>query len=150
MKNVWKGLTVGAFAGAAVGVMLDGLHRAGDASSRALHKAGDASARAASEVSARAKSGAIHLAEVVEEKIDDIDTDKMAKAAKKGIDHAIETGKEVAKSTQEQGKKALKQGQKSAKKGIDQAVETGKEVLETVVEGAGEAVDQTRKTLSRN
>lgn len=150
MKNVWKGLTVGAFAGAAVGVILDGMHKAGDASSRALHKAGDASARAASEVSARARSGASHLAEVVEEKIDDIDTDKMAKAAKKGIDHAVEAGKDVAKTTQEQGKKALKQGQKAAKKGLDHAVETGKEVLETVVDSAGEAVDQTKKAFSRN
>lgn len=139
MRNVWKGLTVGAFVGAAVGIILDG-----------LSKAGEVSARAASGASARARSGATHLAEAVEEKIDDIDTDKMAKAAKKSIDHAVETGKDVAESTRKQAKKTLKQGQKAAKKGLDQAVETGKEVVETVVEGVGEAADHTKKVFSRN
>lgn len=139
MKNVWKGLTVGAFAGAAVGIIVDG-----------LGKAGDASARAASEVSARAKSGAAHLAEIVEDKIDDIDTDKIKKNAKKGFDQAVETGKDVAKTTRVQGKKALKEGQKAVKKGVDHAVDMGKEVVEAVAEGAGDAVDHTKKVFNRS
>ena len=61
MKNVWKGLTVGAFAGAAVGVILDVLEGTG---------------RRAAAVSVRAtrgaKKGATHLADMVEEKIDEI------------------------------------------------------------------------------
>ena len=61
MKNVWKGLTVGAFAGAAVGVILDALEGTG---------------RRAAAVSARAtkgaKKGATHLADIVEEKIEEI------------------------------------------------------------------------------
>ena len=57
MKNVWKGLTVGALAGAAVGVILDALEGTG---------------RRAVEVSARAKAGASHLADIVEEKLEDL------------------------------------------------------------------------------
>lgn len=57
MKNVWKGLTVGAFAGAAVGVILDLFEGTG---------------RRAAAVSARATKGATHLADIVEEKIDEI------------------------------------------------------------------------------
>ena len=61
MKNVWKGLTVGAFAGAAVGVILDLFEGTG---------------RRAAAVSARAtkgaKKGATHLADIVEEKIDEL------------------------------------------------------------------------------
>lgn len=57
MKNVWKGLTVGAFAGAAVGVALDMLEGTG---------------RRAAEVSARAKTGATHLADLVEEKLEEL------------------------------------------------------------------------------
>lgn len=61
MKNVWKGLTVGAFAGAAVGVVLDVFEGTG---------------RRAAAVSARAtkgaKKGATHLADIVEEKIDEL------------------------------------------------------------------------------
>ena len=56
MKNVWKGLTVGAFAGAAVGVLVDGL---------------DAAGRRTGNASARAKSEAKHLVEVAEDKIHD-------------------------------------------------------------------------------
>lgn len=56
MKNVWKGLTVGAFAGAAVGVVLDAL---------------EGTRRRAAEVSARTKTGARHLADRVEAKVDE-------------------------------------------------------------------------------
>jgi hypothetical protein len=54
MKNVWKGLVVGAFAGAAVGVALDMIDRAG---------------RQAAVISRRAKTGAKHLASAVEDKV---------------------------------------------------------------------------------
>ena len=57
MKNVWKGLTVGALVGAAVGVVLDLL---------------EATGRGAAQVSARAKTGASHLAEIVEDKIEEL------------------------------------------------------------------------------
>lgn len=54
MKNVWKGLVVGAFTGAAVGIVLDALRGTG---------------RRAAEVSERTKTGARHLVDVIEEKI---------------------------------------------------------------------------------
>ena len=38
-KNVWKGLTVGAFAGAAVGIAVDALDRLGEGSHHAAEKA---------------------------------------------------------------------------------------------------------------
>lgn len=56
MKNVWKGLTVGAVVGAAIGIVLDAL---------------DATGRRATKAASRAKSGARHLADVIEEKIND-------------------------------------------------------------------------------
>jgi gas vesicle protein len=56
MKNVWKGLTVGAFAGAAVGIVLDAF---------------EGTRRRAADVSARTKAGARHLVDVIEEKIDE-------------------------------------------------------------------------------
>ena len=39
MRNVWKGLTVGAFAGAAVGIAVDALDRLGEGSHHAAEKA---------------------------------------------------------------------------------------------------------------
>ncbi len=138
MKNVWKGLTVGAFAGAAVGIVLDGFRHAADAS-----------ARAATEVGHRAKSGASHLAEVVEEKIDDLDIKDVAESAKKGIDQAVDKGKDIAKTARKESKKAMKRGQKAANKGIDQAVERGKDIAETVKEGMEGVVDQGKKVLSK-
>jgi len=57
MKNVWKGMTVGAFAGALVGVIMDVVEGTG-------RRAAEVSARAATGVSTRARSGASHLAEL--------------------------------------------------------------------------------------
>jgi len=57
VKNVWKGLSVGAFAGAAVGIMLDVVEGTG---------------RRAAEVSANAKAGATHIAGVVGEKLEEL------------------------------------------------------------------------------
>ncbi len=56
MKNVWKGLAVGAAVGSAVGIVLDALGATG---------------RRATDVAARAKTGAKHLADVIEEKINE-------------------------------------------------------------------------------
>lgn len=96
MRNVWKGLTVGAFAGAAVGITLD-----------AFRKTADMSVRAAEGVSTRAKSGAGHLADLVEEKIDDWDVEDKIETAKdgvkEGVEHAIDTGKHAIDA----GKKAM-------------------------------------------
>ena len=56
MKNVWKGLTVGALTGAAVGVILDGLDKVG---------------RRTSDAADRTRTGAKHLLEAVEDKLHD-------------------------------------------------------------------------------
>ena len=56
MRNVWKGLAVGAFAGAAVGVVLDAF---------------ESTRRGAVRASAKAKAGARHLVDVIEDKIDE-------------------------------------------------------------------------------
>ncbi len=56
MKNVWKGLTVGAVVGAAVGIALDAVYAAG---------------RDATEVAARARTGAKHLAEAIDVRINE-------------------------------------------------------------------------------
>ena len=53
MKNVWKGLTVGAFAGAAVGVALDAAGRLGAGGHRAAEAARTRGAEIADEVAAR-------------------------------------------------------------------------------------------------
>jgi hypothetical protein len=94
MKNVWKGLTVGAFAGAVVGVMIDVVEGTG-------RRAAEVSAKAASGVSTRARSGASHLAEFVEEKFDDWDVkDKVEHAveqAKDGVEHAVDKGMDTVK-----------------------------------------------------
>lgn len=80
MKNVWKGMTVGAFAGAVVGVMMDVANRTG-------RRAAEISARTASGVSTRARSGASTLAEFVEEKLDDWDVkDRVEQVVDKGVD----------------------------------------------------------------
>ena len=90
MKNVWKGLTVGAFAGAAVGVMIDMAEGTG-------RRAADASARAATGVSTRAKSGASQIAELVEDKIDDWDVKDKVGQVKEGVEHAVDKGKDALK-----------------------------------------------------
>lgn len=56
MKNVWKGLTVGAFSGAVVGVVLDGFDKIGQRTSDAAD---------------RTRTGAKNLLEAVEDKLHD-------------------------------------------------------------------------------
>lgn len=90
MKNVWKGLTVGAFAGAAVGVMIDMAEETG-------RRAADVSARAAAEASSRAKSGAGHVAAVIGEKIDDWDVADKVDQVKEGVEQVIDKGKDALK-----------------------------------------------------
>lgn len=58
MRNVWKGLTVGAFAGAGVGVALDLFGRAGRGASSAASRAGEAT-----------KAEAKHVADVIEDRV---------------------------------------------------------------------------------
>ncbi|HSJ28073.1 MAG TPA: hypothetical protein VLB67_07655 [Acidimicrobiia bacterium] len=94
MKNVWKGLTVGAFAGAAVGILIDVVEVTG-------RRAAEASSRAASGVSTRAKSGATHLAELVEEKLDDWDV-------KDKVEHAVDQAKESVEQAVDKGVDARK------------------------------------------
>lgn len=119
MRNVWKGLTVGAFAGAAIGLILDG-----------LRKAGEASARAAEGVSTRAKSGATHLADLVEEKFDGWDVRKKAGEAMDGFEKVAVKGKDAVKDTIDNWD-------------VDDKIETAKE-------GVEKAVDKGKKTLSRS
>ncbi|TVR25879.1 MAG: hypothetical protein EA389_07430 [Ilumatobacter sp.] len=58
MRNAWKGLTVGAFAGAGVGVVLDLFDRVGRRAGKATTKASD-----------KTKSEARHVAGVIEDKV---------------------------------------------------------------------------------
>ncbi|MEX0756486.1 MAG: hypothetical protein WEA34_04445 [Gemmatimonadota bacterium] len=90
MKNVWKGLAVGAFAGAIVGVAIDIVESAG-------RKAADVSNRAASGVSSSARSGATHFADLVEEKIDDWDVTKKVEYAKDEVGQVFEKGRDALK-----------------------------------------------------
>jgi hypothetical protein len=88
MKNVWKGLTVGALAGALVGVIMDVVEGTG-------RRAAEVSARAASGVSTRARAGASHLAELVEEKIDEWDVKETVDQVREGVEHAVGKGKDT-------------------------------------------------------
>ena len=90
MKNAWKGLTVGAFAGALVGVIMDVLEGTG-------RRAVEVSSRAATGASTRAKSGAAHVADYVEEKIDDWDVKDKVDQVKDGVEHAVDKGKKTLK-----------------------------------------------------
>lgn len=56
MRNVWKGLAVGAVTGAAIGIVLDGLDRIG---------------RHTTDAAGRTRTGAKHLLEAVEDKLHD-------------------------------------------------------------------------------
>jgi hypothetical protein len=90
MKNVWKGLTVGAFAGAIVGIAIDAVENAG-------RRAADVSTRAASGVSSSAKTGATHLADFVEDKIDDWDVKKKVEHAKDEVEQVLDKGRDALK-----------------------------------------------------
>lgn len=90
MKNVWKGLTVGAFAGAVVGIAIDAAENAG-------RRAAEVSNRAASGVSSSARTGAAHLADFVEEKIDDWDVKKKVESAKDEVEHVLDKGRDALK-----------------------------------------------------
>lgn len=90
MKNVWKGLTAGAFAGAVVGIAIDVVESAG-------RKAADVSTRAASGVSSSARSGATHFADLVEEKIDDWDVKKKVEHAKDEVEQVLDKGWDALK-----------------------------------------------------
>ena len=86
MRNVWKGLTVGAFAGAAIGMTMDAARRAADASSRA-----------AGEVAEKAKIGASNVAATVADKIEDMDIPDKVEAAAKGVGEFMGKGKDRVK-----------------------------------------------------
>jgi hypothetical protein len=54
MRNVWKGMVLGALSGAAVGLILDSIERATLGASNAAHAAPDAAARATGRARERA------------------------------------------------------------------------------------------------
>jgi hypothetical protein len=149
VRNVWKGLTVGAFAGAGVGIVLD-----------AFRKAGEVSARAATEVSSRTKTGATHLADLVEEKIDDWDVKDKLDSAKKGVGGAVGKGIDAVKDTVDDWD--VKDKLDSAKEGVGEAVGKGidvvkdtvddwdvKDKLDSAKEGVEHAIDKGRVALKR-
>jgi hypothetical protein len=59
MRNTWKGMVLGALAGAAVGLALESIDRAARGASTAVHSTPDAAARAGG----RARRGVVSLAQ---------------------------------------------------------------------------------------
>lgn len=116
MKNVWKGLTVGAFAGAAVGITMD-----------AIRNAADASSRAAGEVAEKAKAGASHAAATVADKIDDMDIADKVETAAKGVGELVGKGRDRVKETIEDAD--LHALIEDARDGVADMVDRGKKAL---------------------
>lgn len=116
MRNVWKGLTVGAFAGAAVGLTMDAARRAADASSRA---AGD--------VAEKAKIGASNVAAAVADRIEGMDIPDKVETAAKTVGEIAGKGKDRIKETIEDAD--LHAMIEDAKDGVSEALDRGKKAL---------------------
>ncbi|HKY13785.1 MAG TPA: YtxH domain-containing protein [Microthrixaceae bacterium] len=91
MRNVWKGLVIGSFAGAAVGVVLDVFERVGSGTHRAAEHAKEQGA----ELAEHAKEKGAELAEHAKEK------------GAEYAEHAKEKGAEYAEHLKEQAPRVV-------------------------------------------
>jgi hypothetical protein len=145
MKNVWKGMTVGAFAGALVGVIMDVVEGTG-------RRAAEVSARAATGVSTRARSGATHLAEFVEEKIDEWDVKDKVDQVKGGVEHGLEQAKDVSARAASEASTRAKSGAAHMADLVEDKIDEWdvKDKVDQVKGGVEDAVDKGKETLKRN
>lgn len=96
MKNVWKGLIIGALTGAGIGLLLDLLEALGRGGRQLSRQAREEAAHLASVTEAKVKDAdlperAKHVAEAVVEKVKDADLpDRAAHAAEAVVDRARE------------------------------------------------------------
>jgi hypothetical protein len=144
MKNVWKGLSVGAFAGALVGVIMDVFEGTG-------RRAAEVSARAATGVSSRAKSGASQLAGFVEDKIDDWDVKDKVDWVKDGVGHGFEQAKDVSSRAASEASTRAKSGAAHVAEFVEDKIDDWdvKDKVDQVKDGVEHAVEKGKDTLKR-